>query len=79
MSDSTSPRPRLKTGELAKQTGLSRQMIYSYVTMGLISEAEKTPSGHKLFDPSVVTRLKLIQDLHEWGYTLRDIKQIFFR
>jgi len=67
-----------KTGEVVRRSGFSRQVIYAYTTMGLLEEAQKTPSDHKLYDDSVFVRLKLIHDLHESGYTLRDIKQIFF-
>jgi DNA-binding transcriptional MerR regulator len=68
-----------KTADVVKKSGFSRQMIYAYTTMGLITEAEKTPTGHKLYDETVFVKLKLIHDLHESGYTLRDIKQIFFK
>ena len=70
--------PLLKTGDLVERTGLSRQVIYTYVTMGLIAEVERTDGGHKLFDEGAIVRIRLIQNLNEWGYTLRDIKQIFF-
>jgi DNA-binding transcriptional MerR regulator len=73
-------RKLLKTSEVMKRSGLSRQMIYTYHTMGLISEAEKTASGHKLYDEQVLKILKLIHDLQETRhYTLRDLKQIFFK
>ena len=67
-----------KTADVVKRSGFTRQMIYTYTTMGLIAEAEKTPTGHKLYDEGVFVLLKLIHHLHERGYTLRDIKQIFF-
>jgi DNA-binding transcriptional MerR regulator len=74
------PKTKLfKTGEVVKRSGLSRQTIYQYTAMGLIEEADKTKSGHRLYDESVFLRLKLIRDLNESGYTLRDIKQIFFK
>ncbi len=67
-----------KTADVVKRSGFTRQMIYTYTTMGLISEVEKTATGHKLYDESVFRILHLIHNLHERGYTLRDIKQIFF-
>lgn len=74
------PKPRLlKTGELIARSGLSRQVIYTYVTMGLIREADRTPAGHKLFHERTLTHIRLIRNLNEGGYTLRDIKEIFFR
>ncbi len=68
-----------KTADVVKRSGFSRQMIYMYTTMGLISEAAKTRTGHRLYDETVFVKLKLIHDLHACGYTLRDIKQIFFK
>jgi len=69
----------LKTGELIKESGFSRQTIYTYLTMGLISPKRTTPAGHNLFSKEVVNRLKLIHRLNESGYTLRDIRDIFFK
>jgi hypothetical protein len=74
-----SERKLYKTGDVLKRTGITRQMLYTYTTMGLIEEAKKTPTGQKLFDESIFRHLKLIHDLHESGYTLRDIKDIFFK
>jgi DNA-binding transcriptional MerR regulator len=68
-----------KTADVVKRSGFTRQMIYQYTTMGLIAESQKTPTGHKLYDESVFVKLKLIHNLHDRGYTLRDIKQIFFK
>jgi DNA-binding transcriptional MerR regulator len=70
----------LKSSEVVKRAGITRQMLYTYTTMGLIAEAEKTASGHKLFDERVLVTLKLIRNLQETrDYTLRDLKQIFFK
>lgn len=56
--------PKLyRIGELVRHTGLSRQTIHNYTTMGLIAEAEWTPGGHRLYDESVFYRLQRIADL----------------
>ncbi|MHC4390006.1 MAG: helix-turn-helix domain-containing protein [Planctomycetota bacterium] len=68
----------LGTADIMAQTGLSRQVIYTYVTMGLIEEERRTGTGRKRFDPTTVTKVRLIQNLNASGYTLRDIKTIFF-
>ena len=61
-----------------KQSGLSRQVLYQYTAMGLIKEAETTRAGYRLYPESVFRHLKIIRTLNETGYTLRDIKDIFF-
>lgn len=70
-------RSLLKSGDIVKRSGVTRQMLYMYTTMGLIEEARTTPTGHKLFHENVIARLKLIHDLQAIGYSLRDIQQIF--
>ena len=72
-------KPLIKISELARRSGLSRQMIASYCMYGLLQETARTPAGHRLFDQKAVTRLKLIRDLLGHGYTLRDIREIFLR
>ncbi len=58
------PPPKLyRVGELVRYTGLSRQTIHNYTTMGLIAEAEWTPGGHRLYDETVFYRLQRIADL----------------
>ena len=69
----------MKIGDVARRSGLSRQMISSYCMYGLIREAARTPKGHRLFDEKVLRRLRLIRGLVEHGYTLRDIREIFIR
>ena len=69
----------LKTGELIRESGFSRQTIYTYMTMGLIKPQRTTSAGHSLFSKEIVKRLKLIHSLNESGYTLRDIRDIFFK
>lgn len=68
----------MKTSEVLEKSGVTRQMLYLYTTMGLVEPAEKTAAGHGLFDPAVLARLKIIRDALETGYSLRDVKEIFF-
>ena len=42
-----------KIGEVMEETGLSRQTIHNYTLAGLIQEARRTPSGHRLYDENV--------------------------
>ena len=67
----------LKTAELIERSGLTRQMIYEYISFGLLKEAQRTEAGHRLFDERSVTEAKLIHQLSESGYTLRAIRDIF--
>lgn len=68
----------LKSGEVARRAGVSRQVIHEYTLLGLILPAERTPGGHRLYEEKVIRRLRLIRDLVQSGYTLRDIRTTFF-
>lgn len=57
-------------------TGLSRQTIHNYTLAGLIQEARRTPSGHRLYDELVFDRLEQIKILQSKNYTLLQIKKI---
>lgn len=65
-----------KIGEVMEYTGLSRQTIHNYTLAGLISEARRTVSGHRLYDESVFDRIANIKTLQEKNYTLLQIKKI---
>ena len=73
------PSDHLKTKDILRETGITHQVLYRYVTMGLIQEAETGQGGHRMFTPETVGAIKLIQRLNQSGYTLRDIKDIFFK
>ena len=57
------PKKLFKIGEVMKYSGLSRQTIHNYTMMGLITEAERTESGHRLYPESVFDRLQKIEML----------------
>ena len=65
-----------KIGEVMQYTGLSRQTIHNYTLAGLIQEARRTVSGHRLYDESTFDRLEQIKILQSKNYTLQQIKKI---
>ncbi len=65
-----------KIGEVMEYTGLSRQTIHNYTLAGLIQEARRTPSGHRLYDEDVFDRLEQIKILQSKNYTLMQIKKL---
>jgi len=68
--------PKLyRIGEIVRHTGLSRQTIHNYTTMGLLHEAEWTPGGHRLYDESVFHRLQRIADLKGTA-SMQEIKRL---
>lgn len=70
--------PLLSSGEVMRRSGVSRQVLYQYTAIGLIEETSTTPGGHRRYPERVVRHLALIRALKETGYTLRDIREVFF-
>jgi len=68
-----------KTGDFLRSGGISRQTLYTYLTMGLIEEADRTRTGRHLFDDHALRRVRIIKQLNAEGYSLRDIKDIYFK
>jgi DNA-binding transcriptional MerR regulator len=69
----------LKTREVLERTGITHQVLYRYVTLGLIEEAGTTKGGQRLFHPRVVELIHRIRGLIDTGYSLRHLKEIFFK
>lgn len=47
--------------------------------MGLIEEADRTETGRHLFDDHALRRVEIIKGLSGRGYSLRDIKDTYFK
>jgi len=76
MSRRRLPEKLYRIGEVIEHTGLSRQTLHFYATIGLISEKSRTRSGYRLFPPSVFAALDRIRRLKKSGHTLRQIREV---
>jgi len=68
-----------KAGELARETGLTRQALHQYVLAGLLVPADMTKGGQRLFEKGAVDRVELIRKLTAIGYPLKEIHDIFLK
>ncbi len=69
------PKKLFKIGEIMLHTGLSRQTIHNYTMLGLLTEEERTPSGHRLYGEGVFERIARIKELRA-RKSLKEIQQI---
>ena len=60
--------------EIVDYTGVSRQTIHNYTTMGLITERRRTPGGHRLYDESVFETLDLIEEMKRQNRSLKEVR-----
>ena len=70
---------RMHIGELARRTRLSVKTVRYYSDLGLVPEAERTPSGYRRYDGGAVVRLGLVRTLRELGMDLATIGRVLAR
>ncbi len=70
------PEKLYRVGEVMDHTGLTRQTLQFYATIGLIREKSRTGAGYRLFAPSVFAVLERVRALKKKGYTLREIREM---
>jgi hypothetical protein len=72
--------PKLyRIGEVVEYSGMSRQTIHNYTTMGLLHESRWTTGGHRLYDESVFRRLDRIAELKAASKSIEDIRDLFHK
>ena len=62
-----------KIGELARRTGLTVRTLHHYDEIGLLSAAERSDGGHRVYDEAAVQRLYRIVSLRSLGFPLDTI------
>ena len=65
----------MRMGDLSRRAGIPRQTLSHYLLLGLIQEAERTPSERCLFSLSTLDRLADIAAMKRQGRTLREIRE----
>ncbi|MEA5512003.1 heavy metal-responsive transcriptional regulator [Crocosphaera sp. UHCC 0190] len=67
----------LKIGEVAKQFGLSVKTLRYYDERGLLTPTvQRSPSGYRLFHPTVFGRLGFIKRAQALGLSLEEIQEV---
>lgn len=69
--------PQLTISEVAQQVGLQASAIRYYEQIGLLPLAQRM-SGQRRYDTTVLYRLAIIQRARQLGFTLDEIRQLFF-
>lgn len=60
-------------GKVAKSADVSVETVRFYEQKGLIPRAERTESGYRKYNPSIIEQLKFIQRAKNVGFSLSDI------
>lgn len=68
---------RLTISQIARQIRIRPSAIRYYERIGLLPQAERV-SGQRRYDPTVLHRLAIIQRARQLGFTLSEIRHLFF-
>jgi len=66
----------LKIGDVAKKTNMTLRALRYYEEIGLIGSEVRTKGNFRLYNPTVLNRISLINSLKKLGYSLEEIKVI---
>ncbi|NMM75198.1 MerR family transcriptional regulator [Rhodococcus sp. SRB_17] len=70
------PSALLTIGALAQRTGLNVSAIRYYEEVGLIPEATRRPSGHRVYGAEAQEQLTLIRHCRDFGFSVDDTKAL---
>jgi MerR family mercuric resistance operon transcriptional regulator len=71
-----SPRQTLTIGRLATAAGVNLETVRYYERIGLMSPPDRTPGGHRSYQPEHRARLAFIRRARELGFSLDDIRAL---
>jgi DNA-binding transcriptional MerR regulator len=66
----------MQIGELAKRTTLSIDAIRFYEKRELLPKATRSTGGFRLYTTGDVEQLQFIRQMHEMGFSLREIREL---
>lgn len=69
---------RLRIGDAATRSGVTRDTIRFYERSGLLDRPGRTSSQHRRYDVTALERIRLVRQLQNCGLTISDIKEILF-
>ena len=69
--------PQLTISEVARQVGLQPSAIRYYERIGILLPGQRI-NGQRRYDTTVLYRLAVIQRARQIGFTLDEIRQLFF-
>jgi MerR family redox-sensitive transcriptional activator SoxR len=68
---------QLTISEVARQVGLKPSAIRYYEQIGILPRPQRM-SGQRRYDNSVLYRLALVQQSRQMGFTLDEVRKLFF-
>ena len=66
----------LRAGELARQTGVSKDALRFYERQGLLPHPERLPNNYRVYPPGTVERVLWIRRVLAAGFTIEELVSI---
>ena len=66
----------LRSGELARLTGVSADTLRHYERLGILPTSQRTDGGYRMFSASAVERVQLTQRALQLGFSLNELSDI---
>ena len=66
----------MRIGELARRCGVAPTALRYYEQVGLLPEAERTPSGYRSYGDEAVDRIAFIRSAQAVGLTLAEVREV---
>ena len=66
----------LSIGQVSKQTGLSVEAIRYYEKETLLSPADRSSSGYRIYQPEIIKRVLFIKRAKAVGFSLKEIREL---
>jgi len=66
----------LRSGELARLTGVSSDTIRYYERLRILPESPRTTSGHRMFGRDSIQRVQIVQRALQLGFSLAELSEI---
>jgi len=66
----------LRSGELARLTGVSADTIRHYEKIGILAAPPRTASGYRIFGRDTVDRVLVVRRALQLGFTLAELSEI---
>ena len=63
-------------GQMARSAGASVETIRFYERQGLLQHPARSPSGYRKYPPEAVSRVRLIRQAKDLGFSLKEIKEL---
>lgn len=62
--------------EVCSVTHVTRRAVQGYEKFGMVAASGRTDRGHLLYDEDTKERIEQIKLYQEWGFALKEIKEI---